>query len=155
MTWFLLVVLAISFPGESPESIAPGGRYRVIWREATETQSHRLLLFDSRTNQSVVILEFTRWVELRWNESGDALAVTDHDGSDNSDAFVRAMPLEDKLTNLRPLLPVPIRRDLSGNEHGYVEVERWLSSRTVLLRVHGYGTSNPGGFSAEARWGRG
>ena len=77
------VSTSATYPGD--RSLAdPTGRWSVEWREATDKEPHRLLLRDLQNRRLSPLIEFNRGVDVLWAPDGNALAITDHGGSDYS-----------------------------------------------------------------------
>jgi len=135
----------VAFPGPA-EAKDPTGRYAVVASTA-DAAGHALSLRVEKSGATRSLLTFGRSARIFWAPDGNAVAVTDRRNGETSKAFLffpdrpGAVDLDAELA--KALGPLP-ERDRNG--HVYLEVVRWLSAKTLRLRLHGYGTNDPEGF---------
>lgn len=140
----------VNFPGAA-EAKDPTGRYAVVWVAPDESApgggSHELLLKTLKTGATRHLLSFPRSASVFWASDGNALAVTDRRGSDNSTALLyfpdRPGEIDLDVALQKALGPLPERTE---NHHVYLEVVRWLDAKKLRLRLRGYGRRDPEGF---------
>ena len=135
-----LIPQKVSFP-RTKSSTDPSKRYSVIWKEATDSTEHILLLKNLKTGYTRPLTKFARHVDFFWAPDGNAFAVTDAGGSNFSTAWV-GFPLDSSRT-ISLDMDSPESKE---NDHVYFEVTRWRNSATLLFKVRGYGEHDPKGF---------
>jgi len=140
----------VAFPGAA-EAKDPTGRFTVVYvapdAKAVDGGQHELRLRVEKSGAARHLMFFGRSAAVLWAPDGNALAVTDRRGSDTWTVlvFFSEKPGE---TNLdaelaRSLGPLPER---TGNHHVYLEAVRWLTAKTLRVRLRGYGDRDPQGF---------
>lgn len=141
----------VAFPGPA-EAKDPTGRYAVV-ASATDPKAgaagagHELSLRVEKSGATRGLLTFGRSARVFWAPDGNAVAVTDRRNGSASKAYLffpdrpESVDLDAELA--RTLGPLP-ERDRNG--HVYLEVVRWLSAKTLRVRLHGYGANDPEGF---------
>ena len=130
----------VSFPG--PEhSVDPTKRFEVIWIEGTDTTEHQIVFKDLGTGASKKLFAFARHIDFFWAPDGNAFAVTNWGGSNNSTAWIGFSTDPSKTVRLEP-----DSARVNGNRHAYVEVLHWMDNTRLLLKASGYGENDPGGF---------
>lgn len=141
----------ISFPS-SRIAVSPNGRFAVIDPDSDEQRYHSLFLEDRRTHERRKLLEYQRWVEVLWNPNSTSFAVNDHMGSNISESYVystdpdkQRIDVEGKI--LAQMKTPGEKASVTQNLHVYWEAVRWVDSKTLRVKVWGYGEANPGGFT--------
>jgi hypothetical protein len=138
------------FPGRSPESISPNGRYLLHNIDTALTEpNHALFLCDLKTIQCEKLLAYNRWVKVMWSPNGNNLIVNDHSDSNYSDCIIFQLSSKNKPIEIRReiLKMVGNKKHILGNDHVYIDGFRWISQDRVKVRVSGHGAVDPDGFT--------
>ena len=141
-----------TFPGREAECAGPGGHYVVVNVDPDVGRDpeapHQLFLHDRLRNQKFKLLDYRRSVGVLWSPNGKSLAITDHAGSNLSNAYV--FLLESGIRRID--IGEEFRRNAGSaaavprNHHAYLEATKWLDDTKLLVRLHGYEDENPDGF---------
>ena len=128
------------FPSPITTCVSPSGNLTIEWHQPSADGKHALWLKSASGSRPRILLAFDRSVELLWSPDGQALAVTDHAGSNQSDLLVytgasllRAVDVQAQL--LASLGPVS---EIFENSHRYFEIINWISSNMLRFRVRAY-----------------
>jgi hypothetical protein len=135
-----------TFPGSVDRTKDPTGRFEIRWSKSNGSSPHQLLFAGPIDSSAAPFMEFDRSVTIHWSPSGDAFAVTDRAGSDNSHVLVFTVPPTQPV-QLTPALPSHVRALVQANHHAYVEAVAW-TSQGLTIHAYGYGDRSPKGFSA-------
>jgi hypothetical protein len=144
------------FPGRVSELRSPRGRFVLISVDADSTHSngsfsanHALFVRDLRDNEKRLVYEFDRYVDVKWSPRGGKVAINDYHSSDRSSSVILLIDGQEKRIDLDDKFASEVERErsISGNHHVYMETDRWLNDNRVLLKIHGHGDVDPGGFT--------
>jgi hypothetical protein len=137
---YVLIAQIVKFP-RTNAAIDPSKRFKVVWKEATDTSDHYLILRDLKSRRWRKIVDFGRSVDFLWAPDGNSFAITNWVGSNCSEAWIGFPKDSSKHVNLEYNSP-----QVSENHHVYYEILRWRNSSSVLLKIWGYGEHDPDGF---------
>lgn len=139
----------IRFPGERSEITSPSGKY-ILYNVNNEHYSphHVLFLKDVIAKTEEKLLSYSRFAEVAWSPSGNALIINDHGGSDYTNCIVFLFGKEKKIIKLKEFLRQKIgdNKSIFKNHHVYIEGMKWLSENKVKIKISGYGNVDPEGF---------
>ena len=129
-----------AFPGPVRTLESPDRRYRVTWAESgSEARPH--VLFVTGRSRLLVKHEFGRSVSVAWAPTSRALAVNDRLGSDGSTTVVYAVR-DGAISNVCNPAVDTLGRRWRDAHHRYCDLVEWVGSRTLTLRLWGYGDSH-------------
>lgn len=139
------------FPGLS-EASSPDGRYvlRNVDIEKDGEFNHQLILRDTKTNTEKTIYSYGRRVDALWSEDSKGLIINDHGGSDYTNCIIFRLEKEIKKHDVKELLTrksIKYKKSIVENHHVYIEGIRWVTNKTIKIRITGYGDVDPEGFS--------
>jgi hypothetical protein len=144
----------VTFPGTHPCVAAPNGRITVCNEDSNVSPFHALSLVGEGTKRQ--LFTYDRSVRVYWAPDSKHVAITVNAGSDSS--FIRIFSTDGATSfvvdqeKLCRQLDSRKCSQLSGNGHVYIEAQRWLSKKSLYLKVHGYGEVSPKGFSFEVSY---
>ena len=138
------------FPGVTNELASPNSRYVARNVDSAEEPHHLLEIREVGTTDIVASLRYSRFVDVLWSPDSAALLVNDHAGSDFGRCFVFAVTEKPTRTDVGALILETFKDDprLRESGHRYIEGTEWLDTRTLRVRVTGYGASSRSGFEA-------
>lgn len=149
-----------TFPDQQ-ELLSPDGRYVIRSEDPERVPSeitgtfHTLYVEECATGRRRKLYDYVRRAAAAWANSEDII-ITDYVA--NRTARVLVFSLKDTepvavidREHLARQLPSELSGHLQKNDHVYLEVLR-LESQTVVLRVWGYGSLDPGGFGLNCRY---
>lgn len=137
------------FPGRVSTSRSPNHRYILVNKNSDRWETpHRLYLINRQSGKQILLLRYPRWVATLWSPDSNALAVSDHFASNQSDCYVFALRSKIKRFDIWALLrkEFPDDRTLFFNYHVYLDAIRWTSPDRLRVEAHGHGSHNPKGF---------
>ena len=86
-----------------------------------------------------------------WNPDSKSFALTDYAGSNISACSVidvdRKVPTIDIWEEILKRIGANERKAMQGNHHVYIAATRWEGSRTLKVKIWGYGDQSPHGFT--------
>jgi len=122
---------------DKPVSHSPNKRYSIIWQKPTDGETYHLL-FDNGKEKKV-FFEFARPVCICWELTSEYFALTYHEGSNVSEAYVYSSVGPKKLFDVLDILPPSIKKLYADNFRSYIEVLSWSKSG-MLVHAWGYGS---------------
>jgi hypothetical protein len=137
------------FPGVINELASPNRRYVARNVDSAE-EPHHLLEIAEVGGGIVASMRYSRFVDVLWSPDSAALLVNDHAGSDFSRCFVFAVTEKPTRTDVGALILETFKDDrrLRETGHRYIEGTAWVDTRTLRVKVAGYGASSRSGFEA-------
>ncbi len=142
----------VAFPSNRPRVVSPDGRFALINDDSDSEPHHKLFLEDRRTKSRRKILEYGRHVDVLWNPKSTSFVVNDYVGSNFSECLLFSTiadeppvdvgdEVQHRITSSKQLTSI------RQNDHVYFAGQRWLSSRTLQVKVWGHGDIDPSGFT--------
>jgi hypothetical protein len=124
------------FPSTIHTLRAPVGGLSVRWVEASSSSPHRLIL-QGRAGKPPTLLQFERSVRVYWSPNGEALAVTNYEGSDQASTWIfRVAQAPDSVHLDLASAPDSVRHaPCIARGHTYLEAVRWVDGRTLTVRL--------------------
>jgi hypothetical protein len=141
---------AVSFPPRS-RAVSPNGRYVIVGVDSDKEPYHTVFLHDRRLKTRRKLFNYDRWIELLWNPDSKSFALTDHAGSDFSEC--RIIPVDEKAQSIDVWdetvkgSAAREKRSFLENHHVYIAAKEWISSKTLKVKVWGYGELDLDGFT--------
>lgn len=140
----------IAFPEHSRAS-SPDGLYALINVDSDTEPYHTVLLEDRRLKMQRTLLHYERHVDVLWNPDSKSFALTDYAGSDYSLCSIiyvdASMPAINVWEELLKRVTTNERKIMEDNHHVYVVATRWVGTKTLRLKIWGYGDISPRGFT--------
>lgn len=126
--------VTFTFPGPDSSHTDPTGRFSVLWREASDSFPHQLLI-TAGTAAPHLLLSFARSVDGAWSPESRYLALTDHASSTDSEVIIwdlarlaRVVTIPSDSEPIPGLPPGPFDRI-------YATALGWSAPTTLRLRV--------------------
>jgi len=110
-------------------------------------------LKDLQLNTRRELFDYDRHVEVLWNPGSTLFAVTDYSESNFSNCRVFSVNVRIATTSAFQLFKTlseserKTLRRLQSNEHFYVAASAWTGPKELKLKVWGYGSADPNGFT--------
>jgi hypothetical protein len=145
-----LATKPISFP-EHSQAVSPNGRYLITNVESDSEPHHTVFLNDRRLKTRRKLFNYGRGIEILWNRDSKSFVLNDYAGSDYSEC--RIFSVDEKVQSINVWDQVlkdattKERRSLLENHHVYIAAKEWISSKTLKVRVWGYGEVHDDGFT--------
>jgi hypothetical protein len=142
----------VHFPGKVNSISSPDHKYRLInvdWdRQDDEGNNHRLMIEGGGKTRRM-IFSYGRYIDVFWSPTSQFLVINDHGGSDYSTCVIVSTNEGQKESDIGKQLREQLRDSvyISGSHHLYIEGVQWLDKMTLKIRVHGYGSGFPKGFT--------
>jgi len=100
--------------------------------------SSRIWLEDSVTHARTLLLDVERTASAAWSPDGEAFYVEDDYGSNGSDSYLYLAGSMKKLEIVNLILAADSEAKRFVTGHAYFQVERWVDSRNVQVRLVGH-----------------
>jgi len=135
------------FPDKSVSN-SPTKQQSITWQEPRRDEAHRLVFVNGPEKRP--FFEFTRAACVCWEPSGEYFAITNHMGSNTSEAYVYSSRGPDKVFDILDVLPAGVRKLYAGNFHHFIEVTEWTTAG-FLVHVWGYQKAGSKGFDVNLK----
>jgi hypothetical protein len=138
----------VSFPSDRTQIASPDGKYSIVNVDDDSTDPHHTLYLEDRiANSRKKLLSYGRHVDVLWNPDSTAFAINDFVGSDFAECKVYSIREDVLPVDVATLVTDRELADLQKNHHVYFAVVRWLSPKTLKVKMWGYGDAHPSGFT--------
>ena len=135
------------FPDKSVSN-SPTKQHSITWQEPRRYEANQLIFVSGKEKKR--FFEFTRAACVCWEPSGEHFAITNHMGSNTSEAYVYSSHGPDKVYDILDLLPLGIKKMYAGNFHHFMEVTEWTAAG-FLVHVWGYEKAGSKGFDVNLK----
>lgn len=141
---------SVAFP-EHARATSPDRRYALINVDSDTEPYHTVSLEDRSLKTRRMVFHYDRSVDVLWNPDSKSFALTDYAGSDISACSVvdvdQKVPTIDVWEEILKRIAANERKTLLGNHHVYIAATRWEGSKTLKVKIWGYGDQNPHSFT--------
>jgi hypothetical protein len=145
-----LATKPISFP-EHSHAVSPDGRYLISGVDSDSEPFHTVFLDDHRLTTRRKLFNYGRGIEILWNPDSKSFVLNDYAGSDYSEC--RIISVDEKVQSINvwdkivKKATTKEQRSLLENHHVYIAAKQWISSKTLKVKVWGYGEVDHDGFT--------
>ena len=140
----------ISFP-EHSQAVSPDGRYLITGVYSDSEPYHTVFLDDRRLKTRRKLFDYGRHIELLWNPDSKSFVLNDYAGSDYSECRIISVDEKVQPINVWDRIVKDAtnkeQRSLLENHHVYIAAKQWISSKTLKVKVWGYGEVDHDGFT--------
>lgn len=145
-----LTTKPISFP-EHSQAVSPSGRYLITAVDSDSEPHHTIFLNDRRLKTRRVLFSYGRGIEILWNPDSKSFVLNDYAGSDYSECRIISVDEKAESINVWDKIvkdaTAKEKRSLIENHHVYIAAKEWIGSKTLKVKVWGYGEVDRDGFT--------
>jgi len=141
------------FPSTQVKLSSPNGEMTIVNHDPDDNDHPHKLMLVQPARPDVMIYSYRRHVRVAWDPKSKMLFINDYAESTNSTCVLIDASNGEKTDLLQKAKAFNDNAlKILSNPHAYLECQRWLSTNTLLVTAHGYGTSGTADHAISLRY---